>query len=165
MTTNGLNGQSLLNLLVDESLFTLDCWSVSQEEVVISNVAGDVALPDVVIANLPAGVTVVKAIAIFKARTIENTNAGANKLNGAQSIQVRNDTPSAWIDAISFVDDEFGIAANSREGGDAIVGSIDISGTVIGNDTYNFQWHDGIADLANLQFNDVQMGIRIWYRV
>jgi hypothetical protein len=157
---NGLNGQ-----LIDESLYEIDFWSDSQEEATVTDIAGDITLPDVVINDIPAGAVITRAIAIFKFRIVENTNAGANKLNGAQAIQIRDDSPSAWTDALSFVDDEFGIAATTREGGDAMVGDIDVSGTVIGDDTYNFQWHDGIADAANMQFNDVQVGLKIWYKI
>lgn len=146
-------------------LFIMDFWSLPQEEVQLTNVAGDKALPDVTIADLPAGATITRAIAMFKFRMVENTNAAANKLNGAQEIQVRDDTPSAWIDGINFVDDLFSLEGETREGGDVIIGAIDVSGTVDGNDTYNFQWDEAIADLANLQFNDVQVGLRIWYSV
>jgi hypothetical protein len=154
-----------LNTRQSRQLFTMDFWSTPQEEVALTNVAGDKALPDVTIANLPAGATIVRAFAMFKFRMVENTNAGVNKLNNAQEIQVRDDTPSAWIDAINFVDDQFGLAASTREGGDVIIGAINLSATVDGNDTYNFQWDEAIADVANLQFNDVQVGLRIWYSV
>lgn len=147
------------------SIFQFDYWSVSQEEVAVTAVAGDLALPNVVVAGIPAGATVVRVVAMFKSRVIENTNAAVNKLNGAQEIQVRDDTPGAWADAINFVDDQFGLAASTREGGDVIVGAIDLVATVDGNDTYNFQWASAVADQANLQFNDVQVGLRVWYRV
>lgn len=151
--------------LTPGALFQVDFWSVPQEEVAVTAVAGDLALPDVTVAGLPTGSTVVRAVAMFKARVIENTNGAVNKLNGAQEIQVRDDTPGAWADAINFVDDQFGIAASTREGGDVLVGALDLSATVDGNDTYNFQWDEAVADQANLQFNDVQVGLRIWYRV
>jgi hypothetical protein len=102
---------------------------------------------------------------MFKFRMVENTNAGANKLNGAQEIQVRDDTPSAWIDAINLVDDQFSLAATTREGGDVLIGAIDVAATVDGNDTYNFQWDEAVADLDGINFNDVQVGIRIWFSI
>ncbi|GAJ11139.1 unnamed protein product, partial [marine sediment metagenome] len=33
------------------------------------------------------------------------------------------------------------------------------------NDGYDFQWLNAKAHLGNLQFNDVQVGLRIWYSV
>ncbi len=154
-----------------DGVFCLDFWSDPQEAVVIPAVAGNLALPDVTVADIPNGATVVRAIAMLKFRVIENTNGAANKLNGAtvaatsQVIQVRDDTPSAYIDAIKFVDDQFGIAASTREGGDVLIGSIDVSGTVDGNDTYNFQFLQALADLASLEMNDVQTGLRVWFKM
>lgn len=145
--------------------YSLDFWSNPQEEVSVPAVAADQALPDIVVAGIPTGATVVRAVLMFKARMIENTNAAANKLNGAQDIQLRTDAPGAWVDAINFLDDMFGINGTTREGGDVIIGDIDLSATVIGNDTYNTQWDEAIADLASLNFNDVQVGLRVWYRV
>ncbi len=141
----------------------LDFWSNPQEELAIPAVAADQALPDIVV-SLPAGAVVVRAVVMFKFRAVENTNAGANKLSGAQEIQIRDDTPSAWIDAINLLDDMFSLAASTREGGDVFIGDIDVSATVDGDDTYNLQWDEAVADLASIQFNDVQVGLRIWYR-
>ena len=127
------------------------------------------SLPTVTIADLPDGATIVRAIAMFKFRMVENTNAAENSLDktAAQPIQVRDDTPGTWQDAINFVDEQFKIAATTREGGDALIGSIDIAGAgkVDANDGYNFQWLNAKAHLGNLQFNDVQVGLRIWYSV
>ena len=160
---------------IDPPYGVMDFWSDSQEEVQLGDaVAGaTVALPTVTIADLPSGATIVRAIAMFKFRMIENTNAAANKLNGAtvagtsQVIQVRDDTPGTWYDAINFVDDQFGLAAETREGGDVCIGSLDIagSGKVDANDGYNFQWLLARADLDFLNFNDCQVGLRIWYSI
>lgn len=146
-------------------LCCMDFWSLPQEEVALTNVAGDKSLPDVTVADLPSGATIVRAIAMFKFRMVEETSSGVNKLNGAQEIQVRDDTPSAWIDAINFVDDQFTLAADAREGGDVVIGAIDVSATVDGNDTYNFQWDEALADADGINFNDVQVGLRIWYSI
>ena len=146
-------------------LVTLDFWSLPQEEVQVTNVAGDKTLPDITIAGIPSGAVIIKAAVMFKARALENTNAAANKLNGAQEIQIRDDSPGAWVDAINFLDDMFSIAPSTREGVGVFIGSIDVSATVLGNDTYNLQWDEAVADVANLQFNDAQVGIRIWYSI
>lgn len=146
-------------------LCSLDFWSTPQEEVAVTNVAGDKSLPDVTVAGLPSGATIVRAICMFKFRMIEETSSGVNKLDGAQEIQVRDDTPGSWADCINFVDDQFTLAADAREGGDVVMGAIDVSGTVDGNDTYNFQWDEAVADADGINFNDVQVGIRIWFSI
>ncbi|MDD5700622.1 MAG: hypothetical protein PHU23_01115 [Dehalococcoidales bacterium] len=142
----------------------LDFWSLPKEEVQLPAVAADVAMPDVVVAGLPSGATVHRAVAIFTFRAIENTNAAANKLSGSQSIRVRL-AAGTWTNAITFADDIFGLDASTREGGDAYIGSINLSAIITGNGTYNFQWAQAIADLANINFNDVQVGLRVWYSV
>lgn len=154
---------------LEKMLFMLEDWSEPQEEMQLTdNVAPgtDVSLPSVAITDLPVGATIVKAIAMFKFRVVENTHIGVNKLQGEQHIQVRNDTPGTWQDAISFVDNMFTIAASTREGGiSTFMGDHNIVVEVDGNDTYNFQWAASLVDQANLQFNDVQTGLRIWYSI
>lgn len=146
-----------------------DFWSEPIEEVQINAASVTLTLPSVVIARIPAGATVIRAIAMFKFRMVENTNAAANKLNGAtvpesgQVIQIRDDTPGAWIDVVNFVDDQFSLQGQTREGGDVCIGSKDISDVVDGNGDYEFRWLLGKADLDFLNFNDVQMGIRVWF--
>jgi len=148
-----------------------DFWSDPVEEVQINAAGVNVALPGVIIEGIPVGAIILRAIAMFKFRIVENTNAAANKLNGgtipgaSQVIQVRDDTPGAWTDAINFADDQFGLDGQTKEGGDVCIGSMDISGIVDGNNGYEFRWLLGRADLDFINFNDVQMGIRIWYRV
>ena len=150
-------------------LLSMDFWSEPIEEVQIDAAGVSVSLPSVTIDGIPAGATILRAIAMFKFRMVENTNAAANKLNGgtvasaSQVIQVRDDTPSAWGDALNFADDQFSLEGETREGGDVCIGSIDISGIVVGNDGYEFQWLLGRADLDFINFNDLQIGIRIWY--
>lgn len=149
----------------DRQLFCMDFWSQPQEEVAVTGALTTPALPDVIIADLPLGAVIVRAIAMFKFRIVENTNAAANKINADQHIQVRDDTPGTWRNAISIMDDMFGLAATTREAGDVIIGDHDIAIEVDDNDTYNFQWTNAQADVGNLQFNDVQTGLRIWYSV
>lgn len=152
-------------------LFPLDYWSAGDEEVQINAAGATVALPDITVADLPAGATVVRAHVMFKFRMVENIYAGVNKLNGAtvattsQVIQIRDDSPSAYVDAINFVDDFFTLADAAREGGDVIIGVADVAATVDGNDTYNLRYLLGKADQDFINFNDVQVGLRIWYSV
>ena len=142
----------------------LDFWSPSQALVTIPAVAADQALPSVVVAGLPTGATLVRAVAMFKFRAIRETSAGANKLAGSQDIQVNDAAATGWLDAINFVDDEFSLAANASEGGDVFVGDEDIKARVDGDDTYSFQWDEAVADAASITLHDVQTGLRIWFR-
>ena len=155
----GISGGSKRSVIIQ------DFWSAYQEEIAVTATATDTSMPSVVISSLPSGATVNTVTALVKFRTIEDTSAAANKLSGAQNIQVKKSTSSTWVDAIALVDDLFGIAASTREGGDALIGLTDISAEVTENATYNFQWALAIADGANLNFNDVQTGLRVEYSV
>jgi hypothetical protein len=162
------NAEVDLQLIRASAMYCIDYWSDPQEEVQLTAVAGDKSLPNVTVAGLTGAETVARAYLIFKFRIVENTNVAANKLNGAQDIQIRTDAPGAWADAINLVDDMFSIAASTREGGDVYIGDIDLgpggANVVTGNDTYNVQWDEAVADLGNLQFNDVQVGLRIYFK-
>ncbi len=142
----------------------VDYWSLPQIAVVIPAGALTQPLPDVVVADLPDGVTVVKATPMFVCRMIGNAGA-ANKLTNAQHIQIQKGGAGGYADAISLVDDQFGIADATREGGPVVVGDHNVVAKVDGNATYNFQWTDALADVAGLTFHDLQMGLRIWYAI
>ena len=149
-------------------LFTMDFWSDPVEEKAVTDAQVTAAVgAAVVIAGLPAGATIVRAIVMMKFRMVENTNAAENSLDctAVQPIQVNDSAPTGWVTAIDFVDEQFKIAATTREGGDVLIGDNDVSARVDGEDTYDFQWLNALAHLANIQFNDIQMGIRIWYSV
>ncbi|MBA7520293.1 hypothetical protein ES705_12386 [subsurface metagenome] len=156
-------------------LFPMDFWSDPIEEISLTQAAGTLpavlAAWDVTIENLPIGATIVRAVAMLKFRMVENNNAAVNSLDGAtdpdtsQVIQVETDAPGTWRDAINFVDDQFSLAATTRESGDVCIGTINIAVEVTGNDTYHLQWLLSKANQDNLNFNDVQTGLRIWYSV
>ena len=59
-------------------LSSMDFWSGTLEEAQINAAGVTVALPGVTINGIPAGATVLRAIAMFKFRMVENTNAAAN---------------------------------------------------------------------------------------
>jgi len=152
----------------DRQLFSMDFWSNPVEEKIVTaaQVTAAVGAP-VVVADLPAGATIDRAIVMMKFRMVENTNAAENSLDctAIQPIQVDDSVNTGWVTAIDFVDEQFKIAATTREGGDVLIGDNDVATRVDGNDTYDFQWLNAKAHLANIQFNDIQMGIRIWYSV
>ncbi len=142
-------------------LKSMDYWSETQEELQVDAGGGTETLPTVTVGDLPATATIIRAIAMFKFRMVENTYAGANNLNGAQHIQVQAGG-GTWRDAISIVDTLCKFTEAAREGGDVWIGDHDIAVEVDENEAYSFQW---VADALQefIQFNDVQTGLRIWY--
>lgn len=138
-------------------------FSDAQEEVAVTNAVGDKSLPSVALPAING--TIVAVYAGFKFRMVENTSGSANKLSGVTYIQIRTASPVGnWSNAIGFVDDQFSIAASTREGGDTLVGNIDLSPYITKfSQTIDFQWDNVLADQSNLQFNDCYTFLIVQY--
>ncbi len=154
--------------LIQRSSFVKDFWSDVDDEIDLPAVAADTALPSIVVAGLPSGITLTRVVLLLKARAIENTNGGGpNAVNGAQVIEVKG-SGEAWaagITAINMADDMWTVAASTREAGDVVIGDNDIKATVSEDGTYNVQWADARVDLASLRMSDVQVGVRMFWEV
>lgn len=141
--------------------------SLPDDVIDLTTPASDINLPDVVVSGLPAGISLAFVQAFLKARTIENTSAsGTNGINGTQYIRIKKST-GAWgvddIAAIQLIDNQWLLAASTREMGDLIVGSYDLKAKVDGNGTYNLRFEDALVDLATLRLNDVIVGLRFFF--
>lgn len=148
-------------------LCSMDFWGDIIEELQLTgNEQANLALDgNVVIAGLPGGITLVRVIVMFMCRAIENTHAQtANMLNGAQNIEV-GFAGANFIDAIALATDLFAVAAATREMGTVMIGGIDVKATVTGNGTCTFRIDAARADVANLNFNDYQCGVRVYFTV
>ena len=151
---------------ISRIMSSMDFWGDTTEELQLTNVAqANLTLGgNVVIAGIPAGATITRVVAMFMCRAIENTNAAANKLLGAQNIQV-NFAAGAFVNAINLADDLFAVALSTREMGTVIIGDNDVKTTVTGNGTCTFQIDSAQADVANLNFNDYSIGVRVYFSV
>lgn len=148
------------------SLCSMDFWGVLTEELQLTSaLQANLALGgNVVIAGLPDGLTLVRVVVMFMCRSIENTNAAANKLQNAQNIEVAFGG-AGWLDAVALADDLFAVALSTREMGTVIVGAVDVKATVTGNGTCTFRIDAARADQNNLNFNDYQVGVRVYFMV
>jgi len=160
------NPAQTLSAMLGHLVSSMDFWGDIIEELQLTNVAqANLALGgNVVIAGIPTGATVNRAVVMFMCRAIENTNVAANKLNGVQNIQVNFDA-GAFVNAINLADDLFAVALSTREMGTVLIGDNDVSATVTGNGTCTFQIDSAQADVANLNFNDYQVGVKIFFTV
>jgi hypothetical protein len=142
-------------------------YSEVQISVTIPAVAADTNLPNVVLPNI---VGIIRQVYVgLKFRMIQNTNAAANKMNGAQAIRIK-DSAGAWgvddLAAINIVDDQWAVAITTREGGDVQIGTINVAAEVNAfNATYNMRFEDAIADVASLVLYDVQVFLIVTYEV
>jgi hypothetical protein len=162
-----VNPVPALTALLARQVSFMDFWSDIVEELQLTGtLQTNLALTgaDVVISGIPTGATIQRVVVMFMCRAIENTNASANKLDGAQNIEV-NFNGGAYVDAINLADNLFGVAGSTREMGTVIIGDIDVKDTVTGNGTCSFRIDNAKADLNYLNFNDYQCGIRIYFTV
>jgi len=155
---------SVLVKSVPNSRTMMAFWSDVDDVIDLPAVAADTALPSVVVSGLPASKTLERVDVTLKVRAIENTNVGGtNGINGAQVIQVRKGA-GAWATAINLGNNQWLVAASTRESGDVLIGDNDVKATVDGDGTYNFQFKDALVDLASLRLNDVLVGLRFYFR-
>jgi hypothetical protein len=145
--------------------FTQEFLSLPAATVTIPAIAADLALPNVVIAGLPSGATITRVTAELIFRAVENTNAGANALTGAQKVQVKENAAGAFIDAINFADNQFTFAAIGIVPGGVQRGILDVKAQVAGNGTYAFKWLLALADAAAIVLEDVQVGLFVEFSI
>jgi len=143
-------------------------WSDYVATLTITSTAADTALPSITIpsgaAGLPAGAIITKVEMMLKYRTVEDSSAAENKivLAGTEHIQI-DKTGGTYIDAIKLVAGMAKAEANSESGGDVWMGNIDISSEVDGADTYETRWEGADCTGNNLIFNDLQVGVRVYF--
>ena len=156
-----------MSLLIKIPLMSwLDLWSAYLAQIVLSTSAGDKPLPSITITGLPAGLIIARAVMMLKYRTIENTNAAINSVSGVQNIQAQKAVGGSWITGIALGGGECSVPASTRETGDVMMGTDDISAQVPANGAaVNFKWTSGKAAQNNLNFNDIQIGLRIRFMV
>ncbi len=148
--------------------YSRDFWSDTDDIVSITAAATDTALPDVVVAGLDTDITLERVVLLLKVRKIANSSStGANALSGAQVIEVKENS-EAWavgITAINLTDNMWTVPTLTEDAGDVIVGDNDIKATVDGNGTYNVQIASALADYANLNLSDLQVGVRCYWKI
>jgi hypothetical protein len=143
-----------------------DFWSLYTPQVQLTTVAGDKALPEINVEGLPPGSMIIQARMLLKFRILDNTSANLNSLNGAQNIQVRKQIDGSWLTGIVLSGGEMAIPASTRENGDVFMGTGNIADQIPGNGgQLEFRWASARAAQDSLNFNDAQMGVRIWYGI
>ncbi len=142
---------------------TVTFFSPYQALATLDTTHTDAALPTVTVPNW-AGLTLVHVYVGVKWDWVDNSNVAANKLSGAQEIQV-NKAGGAWTDAINFVDDMLSLPASTlRAGGGCAIGIIDLVGTIdVFNTTVQFQWDEPLTDQDSILLYNIQTFVIIQY--
>ena len=155
-----------LEASIGRILQPMEFWSDLQATVVVNDTAADKTLPNVTVAEVPTGATIVRAIMIFKYKKVVESSTSDNATVAAQTMSIslvagRTDV----LTAINIGDNSFSTTGSATEGGDAIVGDNDIAAKVTANATYYPTWELADCDAVALTFYDVQVGFRIWYSI
>lgn len=168
--SSGFQG-SLYDILRQQPQY-IDFWSEPpQATLTIPAVAADLALPDVVVASLPAGITILRVVAGYKFGKRRDTSAAQNQIGAAGKTLRIKTAAGAWPGtvAMTFALNQLRTEASGVEGGDAGWANTDLSAVVVGDGTYNFASREtGSADAlvatgASLILYDIQMGLRVYY--
>jgi hypothetical protein len=145
---------------------SIDIWSAYTTQVQLTIVAADKTLPSLTIVGVPSNATVTRALLLVKVRIVDNTNGAINSVSGAQNIQVQAAVGGSWITGIALAGGEFSTSALTREAGDVLMGGQDISAQIPANGSVlSVKWALALAALNNLNFDDIQSGVRLWYTV
>jgi len=152
----------------------MDFWSDSQAvaNITAGGEAGVVSLPDVVVAGLPTGVTIIRVVALLKIAIIKDTSASDNAVDVATGhVEVQKGGGGGYVTAIDVPDNAWSIDVSeaTERGGDVMIGDNDLgpsgANKVDGNATYNFEFDDIGSDGTNLQLVDVMVGLRVYFTV
>jgi len=163
----------LETILARKSPF-IDFWAhPSADKVTIDSSAADIAFPDIVVAGLPSGLTLVRVVFILAIANLKDTSAADNYINAAsKSIRVKLST-GAWgtddIIALTLDNQALYTKASAERGGPVLIGP-DIKATVTGNGTWNVQSDeaargDALVSLGDdLELYDVSVGLRYFFQ-
>lgn len=145
----------------------MEFWGDVDDIITLTTATTNVDLPNVVVADIPAGATITRVIGMIRMRALNNTNATVNAINGANVIKVKKST-EAWADAdadlINIPDNILSTAASTKEGGMSISGTHNTAAEVDGNATYNLRFNGNIfVDGNNLELIDVDAGLKVYF--
>jgi len=85
-------------------------------------------------------------------------------LQDNQEIQVEMAVGGTWTDAIHLLNQQLAVVALCKEFGDVLIGSEDIKDQVPGNGEFiDFQWLNARVYDGEIELQDLQTGVRIWF--
>lgn len=161
----------------NQFLFQKDQWCATP----IASLAIPAAAADLTLSNVvfPAGFLPVDAVvqAIYlmvKWRKQVDSSAAPNAINGAGKawrVKKNGAALADYLEGIVLADNQMATGASATEGGDMIVGDIDVKAEVddVDNETYNVMGEQTthadapIVDGASLTLHDVYTGLRVLF--
>ena len=126
----------------------------------------DIALGNIVISGLPAGLNIVRVTGMFSIGMFYS--ALANKFNGASRISIKKSTGTWGVDdveIINFIGDDLQIYTDNSAGSILLFGNADIQSEIDGEGTYNTRWEDCDAHQDGAKLSSIQSGLRFHFSV
>lgn len=158
-----ISDRTILRTIVSMKSFP----SLIDDIITLTTATSNVVLPNIVVANLPANITVIDTVAILTPRALNNTNAATNAINGAGAVNIKAAAGAWGVDDVALItisDNILSTAASTKEGGRPIKGTHDASSVVTGNGTYNLRFDGNIfVDGNNLELIDVDVVLEVYF--
>jgi len=147
----------------------MDFWSENDDDITITNAHTNINLPNIVVAGLPTGVTLIRAIVMLKIALIRDSSGSDNAIDEtAMVVQIDADNGFANpITAIDIKDNSWSVDVSTSpdRGGDVEIGDNDVKAELNANPnaTYYLRLYNAEADGNNLLLKDVKVGLRIYF--
>lgn len=154
---------------IPRGVFHMDFWSDNDPEIAITTVSGNLNLPNCVVENLPADITIIRVVALLKIALIKDISGSDNAVNSA-TMALKVDAASDYtstVTAIDIPDNSWAVDVSeaTERGGDAMIGDHDIHTEVTGNATFYARFENAACDGNNLKLKDIAWGLRIFFTV
>jgi len=148
-----------------KSLFKIvEKFFASSVRLTITGTAGNVTIKsNFSISLIPSNVIIDYVHIYVFSQVTENTNASANKVNGAQNIQIQKTVGGTWTNCVNILDDALRVPASTRDMGRLLGVPVDCKSEVTGNGSYNLQWTSAQMDLDSLYLDDVFFLIEVGF--
>ena len=145
----------------------MDFWSDNDDEIALTTVSSSHNLPNVVVAGLPSGITIIRVVALLKIAIIKDTSGSDNAVNSvtmALKVDATGGYPST-VTAIDIPNDSWAVDVSeaTERGGDAMIGDNDIKAEVTGNGTFYGRFESAACDGNNLKLKDIAWGLRVYF--
>jgi len=161
------NRQDGMDSKLDDIVCKMTFASTQDDNVSITAAQTNINLPSCVVADLPAGITIVRVLAYLKIQYFKDTYGNDNAINNAD-MDMAVDADIAYgstVDAITIPDNSWliDVSESTLLPGDLIIGEVDLTAEVTGNGTYYARLENAQADGANLECYGVQWGLMVYY--
>jgi len=165
---------SYLKQLVTQNVSLMTFASAPSAIIVIPGTGADLDFPNVAVAGIPSGATLLRVDMALVIGGLFDTSASENQIKTGTSDELRvKKSSGAWgtddITCLDFTALSLQCKASEYRGGCVLFGALDIKGEVDANATYNFRSEEtertkGVESTGGgLELLDVTTLVRVWF--